>query len=400
MASKPRTLIMSICAALAGHALLLQVLPASGLAVAKPAAPAAISMQTRSLQLPDPPAPTPVAQAPEPAKARPVIQPRPAPKPKPPPAEPAEPTPTIRPVELKAPAPDVLDTQPPALQEPEEPAVLESQSEPVVTAQATQPPPPQAPAEAGPEQDQAAVAGEASTEQESTQPVLVQFPDGRPWPQDKRLPVQFPDPALLSFTVTGQAKGFNYSASAQLLWQPGNGRYLARQEIKAFLLGSRSQTSEGLLTRQGLAPTRFADKGRREQAAHFEFEQGRVRFSANTPDASIAAGAQDRLSVFLQLAALMAAAPQDYPAGTQISFTTVSAKSASRWAFKVGGLELLNLPMDNLQALRLDKLPGEKNDQKASLWLAPSLQYLPARIRLEQSNGDWVDLQLQDHEQP
>lgn len=264
--------------------------------------------------------------------------------------------------------------------------------------------PPQAQAQ-DQDQPQAETAPAAPTPQETAlpdtaAPVLVTSADGQAWPKDKALAVQFPDPALLFFTVTGQAKGFNYSAGAQLLWRHENGHYLARQEIKAFLLGSRSQTSEGRLSDQGLAPTRFADKGRSEQAAHFEFEQGRVRFSANTPDASIGPGAQDRLSVFLQLSAMLAAAPQDYPAGTRIAFTTVSAKSAGRWAFKVGELETLYLPMDSLQALRLDKLPGEKNDQKASLWLAPSLQYLPVRIRLEQANGDWVDLQLKDHELP
>ena len=52
--------------------------------------------------------------------------------------------------------------------------------------------------------------------------------------------------------------------------------------------------------------------------------------------------------------------------------------------------------------LRLQRLPrpGHDNDQKAQLWLAPTLGYLPARIRLTQASGDFADLQLISHQAP
>jgi len=114
-------------------------------------------------------------------------------------------------------------------------------------------------------------------------------------------------PVRLRYGVKGQARGLHYSASAELLWLPAGSQYEARLEVSAFLLGSRVQTSSGQLTPAGLAPTRFSDKSRAEQAAHFERAKGRISFSGNTPDVALLPGAQDRLSVVLQLAALLAA---------------------------------------------------------------------------------------------
>lgn len=206
--------------------------------------------------------------------------------------------------------------------------------------------------------------------------------------------VHLPAPMRLEFDVAGQAKGFYYSASAVLLWQHDGQHYQAHQEVRVLLLGTRTQTSVGDVSALGLLPQRFGDKSRTEQAAYFDYDQGRVTFSANTPPAAIAPGAQDRLSIFIQLGALLAAAPERYPVGTHIHITAVSARAADVWSFSVEGPETLELPVGTVQALKLERLPRQDSDQKAELWLAPSLGYLPARIRISQTNGDMVDLRL------
>ena len=132
-------------------------------------------------------------------------------------------------------------------------------------------------------------------------------PDGAGAPQ---VPVRLPPPARLDFEVRGQAKRLQYSASAELVWQHDGQQYQARQEIRVLFLGSRAQTSVGEITPLGLQPRRFGDRSRSEKAAHFDFAQGQVTFSANNPAARIAPGAQDRLSLFLQLGALL----RDWPA--------------------------------------------------------------------------------------
>ena len=214
--------------------------------------------------------------------------------------------------------------------------------------------------------------------------------------------VRLPAPQKLKFDVTGQAKSFQYSARAELLWQHDGQSYQARQQISLMLLGSRTQSSSGTLGSAGLQPQRFGDRTRSEKAAHFNYDQQRVTFSANAPEAILAPGTQDRLSVFVQLGALLAAAPERYPVGTRIQLATAGTGSVDAWTFTVEGEETLNLPLGSLQTLRLQRLPRADHgyDQKAQLWLAPELGYLPARIRLTQANGDFADLRLMEHGAP
>ncbi|HAU57335.1 MAG TPA: DUF3108 domain-containing protein, partial [Comamonadaceae bacterium] len=109
---------------------------------------------------------------------------------------------------------------------------------------------------------------------------------------------------------------------------------------------------------------------------------------------------QDRLSVFLQLGALLSAAPERFAVGTRISIPTVSARAADNWTFTVEGEETLELPIGTVQAVQLQRLPRRDYDQKAQVWLAPKLGYLPVRIRITQTSGDFAELSLRSRATP
>jgi hypothetical protein len=209
-----------------------------------------------------------------------------------------------------------------------------------------------------------------------------------------------PDSAFLKYQVQGQAKGFNYWATAELNWQQDGKDYEARLEVSAFLLGSRVQVSKGTLGAEGIMPTRFGDKTRSELAAHFQRDKGIISFSANSPDAPLLKGAQDRLSVVLQLSSLLAADPTRFPPGTMLSFQTVSQREAEVWQFLVEKEELLQLPFGEISAIKLNRKPRREFDQQIELWFAPTLGYLPVRLRITNANGDFVDQLLSKAEKP
>lgn len=362
------TLLPLTAAVLAAHAWLLWQLPAMS---ASPAAqtdapPEVQHFATRSIAPPAPASPA--------APARPVKKPAPpptAPPPPPPPtvealAAPDESNDLLAAAPLPAPAPAPAAED--ALPEPAEPSV-----------ELTEP------------ADTPALA-------ETLQGVELSLPTGERQTVDTDL--RLPAPARLAYEVFGQAKGFDYRASAQLLWQHDGHHYQARQEIKAFLLGSRGQTSTGQVSAAGLVPEQFSDQGRSKKTAVLDFAAQQAYFSSAAAPAAIGPGAQDRLSVFLQLSSLLATAPEHYPRGTEITFTTVGSNAAERWTFRVEELENLDLPLGALPARKIERLPRHPQDQRAALWLAPALDYLPARIRLTQANGDFVDLQLQAHTVP
>jgi len=198
---------------------------------------------------------------------------------------------------------------------------------------------------------------------------------------------------LLHYQVTAHTRGLVLNAQGQLHWRQDGNEYEAKLELLGGLFPRRTQESTGRITAQGLAPQRFSDKARSEEAAHFQRDEGKVSFSSNRPDAPLMPGAQDRLSVMLQLGAMIAGNPKNFGPGTTISVQTASTRDAEVWHFTVEGEEMLQLPGGELKALKLIRNPRKEFDQKIELWLAPGMDYVPVRLRLTQPNGDWVDQQ-------
>lgn len=201
-------------------------------------------------------------------------------------------------------------------------------------------------------------------------------------------------PASVKLVYVVESNKFPYRLGSELLWQQNRQTYQARTSISAFGL-ERQQTSHGRIDEYGLAPERFSDKFRSEVAAHFNRERGVVTFSANTPDVPLQPGAQDRLSVTIQLAALVASAPQGFAPGTTLSIQTIGPRGGEIWLFTFGAMEALELPGGGLQGLKLWRQPRNPYDQKLEVWLAPELAYMPARIRITETNGDFVDQKWQ-----
>ena len=206
--------------------------------------------------------------------------------------------------------------------------------------------------------------------------------------------VSLPGSVRLLYKVVGQSKSMDYSASSELSWKSNGQSYEAMLKVSAFLIGSRSMTSVGNITGSGLAPTRFADKFKAELAAHFDADKRKITFSANTPDAPWIEGAQDRVSVFLQLGGMLAANPAGFAPGTNITFLTIGPREADTWTFVIENEEDLDLMGAKMPTLKLTRKPRKEFDQKVELWYAPSLGYLPVRNRVTQQNGDFIDQQL------
>lgn len=201
----------------------------------------------------------------------------------------------------------------------------------------------------------------------------------------------FPPSTRLKYEVKGEIKGFPYHVNGDLQWAHDGKTYNARMEISHFLLGARVQTSTGQLGAHGLEPTRFGDKVRSEVAAHFDYDKNKITFSANTPDVPLLPGAQDHLSVMLQMASMLAADPKLFTRGSTLSFQAVGPKSADAWVFTIGATEKLDLPGGGVNALRVWREPNGEYDSRVEIWFAPEFAYLPVRIRLTQANGDVAD---------
>jgi hypothetical protein len=372
-------ILTGLCALVLGvHLLLLKAAPSRlGLAL-EPKPNATQAFATRSIEPPARPAPQATPAKPAPAATKVAVEPRKA---------------AVAPVAIQAPVAAAQPASHPEIQ----PNTADEPAEPALPA---------ADSIANTEPDTSPSAAEITAAPITTEsaPTAAAAPAG---PQTTPVTaVKLPDSVRLLYRMTGSAKGLNYHATAELDWTNSGSDYEAGMRVSALFLGSRSMSSRGQISANGLAPKRFLDKSRSERAAHFDAEAGKITFSANSPDAPWLAGAQDRVSVLLQLGGILAAAAQGapgadrFPAGSSITVYTAGPREADNWTFLVEGDEPLSLPAGDMSTVKLTRKPHREFDQKIELWYAPSLAFVPVRSRITQANGDFIDQQLKSAERP
>lgn len=214
------------------------------------------------------------------------------------------------------------------------------------------------------------------------------------------VPARIAPSMRLRYAVSGHARERTFTGQATLTWQHDGQHYEAHLEQDGEGLMRRHQRSAGRVTAAGLAPRRYAERARHEEAVHFEQDGRLAIFSANRPPAPMQDGAQDRLSVLLQLGARIAARPQAYPPGAQLEVQAATTREALIWRFQVEGAEELQLPGGHQATLRLVRRPAGEFEPRLEVWLAPGLDYAPVRLRLTQHNGDHLDYRWSGTDRP
>ena len=220
-------------------------------------------------------------------------------------------------------------------------------------------------------------------------------------------PGDFPPNIQINYTLTGQERGLTYYASGSLKWQtqatpdapsatPAPKAYEAELRVRAFLVGSRVWRSTGILTENGLSPVRYSDSGRGERAAHFDTTQNKISFSGNTPGVALQPGAQDQVSLFIQMAATVAA--KNFKLGSELNVQTATARDAVNWVLTFKSEELIEVDGKQLATQRWVCLPRGKFDSQIEMWLSQSHGGLPVRIKITQVTGNFIDMEMRDAE--
>lgn len=207
-----------------------------------------------------------------------------------------------------------------------------------------------------------------------------------------------PPSSLMTYRMTGLSKNMTYYANGELRWQYNDSAYAMSLTVKAFLLGTRQLKSVGVLNATGLAPVRFSDHWRSERAAHFDRENKKVVFSNNAPSAALESGAQDQISLYLQMAAAMAGDPLRFQPGTRLQIQTATLRDALPWLLTFEATETLKLEEQTLATAKWVCLPRNRFDAQVTFWMAEKYAWMPVRIKITQANGDFIDLTLKAQE--
>ena len=199
----------------------------------------------------------------------------------------------------------------------------------------------------------------------------------------------------LHYDLNGQSHHIPYSLPADIIWQSSGSRYKEKFEITHFLLGSRTQLSEGdILLSTGISPNRFTDKIRTEDQVIFNRSSNQLEFSNKPGTENLEPTAQDQLSVTFQLGFWIAKSLGQLAPGAKTSIQLISKKNSEKREFQFIGSESLTLPIGSVDTFKIIRLPRSNDDQRATIWLLKNRGLTLCRLLLEEQNGEFVDQKL------
>ena len=200
-------------------------------------------------------------------------------------------------------------------------------------------------------------------------------------------PTVLPGPVTLRYELR---RGF-IRGTGEIRWRPDADRYALHFEARLAGISLLSQSSQGGLGANGLAPVRFVDRRLRRaaRAVNFSRDTGAITFSGSTTQWPLLAGTQDRLSWMIQLGGIVAADPALVSESGRISMVLASARGeADVRTVRFAGRENAETVSGSVPALKFVVDGHSAYDGSFEIWLDPARGYLPARATSRSSSGE------------
>ncbi|MFO1340540.1 MAG: DUF3108 domain-containing protein [Burkholderiaceae bacterium] len=169
-----------------------------------------------------------------------------------------------------------------------------------------------------------------------------------------------------------------------------NGDYRARFAGSMGDKPLQDWVSTGRFDRAGVAPRRMVERQRMVElrALNFQRDQGVISQSSSVRAWALAEGAQDRVSLLLQLMAVAQAQPEGLSAGQRIRLQVGFVRGEpGEWVFDVVGREKLEPNGTPIDTVHLVREPERPYDLRMDVWLARQAGHLPVGLRLAQVPG-------------
>jgi hypothetical protein len=208
----------------------------------------------------------------------------------------------------------------------------------------------------------------------------------------------WPPATRLNYKLHGHYRGDLYG-KATVQWQRQGPRYQAQVDVHVSLLFGMRMTSQGRVLPQALWPEVYEEE-RRGKVRGIKMGDAVVQLN-NGETAPRPKNLQDTTSQFVQLAQDFAHQRRPLQVGAVIAVPLARPGGVDEWVYDVVALDTLNTPLGAVPAFHLQPRPLAKarSGVDADMWFAPSLQYLPARIRLNLGPDVWLDLLLESIDQ-
>jgi hypothetical protein len=284
----------------------------------------------------------------------------------------------------------------PAASAPTEPAPAATKPQEATPTTVAAAQPPDAPASA-PTPSEATTSSPPTTDTAappqlaaSAPPAAAPGPELDGWPVDTRL----------SYRLGGLFRHGELHGSARVQWQRQDQRYQTRVDIDITLLVSLAMTSQGEVTPQGLRPQTYEElRSSGPRTARLGEDTIVLSDGRKVPRPP---GVQDTASQFVELSHRFASGQDPLEVGRSVSLWMARPGGVDLWTYDIVGRDMLKMPeFGEVEAFHLIPRPiaNARGNITAEIWFAPSLQYLPVRIRVNMGEETYVDLMVEKIEQ-
>ncbi len=213
------------------------------------------------------------------------------------------------------------------------------------------------------------------------------------WPADTRV----------SYKLTGFFQGELFG-TGQVQWTregANNERYQVRVIVDAGLYELR-MTSQGRVSPKGLLPESFEEYSKRilgnARIRPLKIEEQELILEGNRRVPRPAAdplAVQDAVSQFIDIGHRFTEGRAKLEGGQTVSIWLGRPGGLDEWIYDIGPAETMNLPRIGaimVHELKPRPLARPRGTFTMSMWLAPSLQYLPAKIRIQINPEAYAEL--------
>jgi hypothetical protein len=280
------------------------------------------------------------------------------------------------------------------------PAESTAEAVPAPVSDAPGPPPPDASADAAQASAAAAVAAASAPAAAASLPAApVDQQAAAPAPTASAVPPNldgWPSDTRLSYDLGGLFRG-QLHGSAKVQWLRQDQHYETRIDIDVTLLASLVVTSQGKVTPEGLRPEAYEELRRNgRRGARLRDETIVLNDGRTVPRPP---GVQDTASQFVELSHRFSSGLDVLEVGRSVSFWMARPGGVDQWTYDIVGRDVLQTPtLGPIEAYHLKPrmIAVPRGNITAEMWFAPSLQYLPVRIKVNMGDTAYVDL-IVDH---
>jgi hypothetical protein len=197
---------------------------------------------------------------------------------------------------------------------------------------------------------------------------------------------------IIDYDVRRGLDGSAIGAAKTIYLLDQDNRYSIRSEVEAkgfvslFYWNKLVQTSDGLVTSEGLKPVNYHYQfgSKIDNSAVFDWESKKIITTMNgkTNEFEMLEASQDMLSFMYQF--------MFEPPLIKMKLYITNGKSYKPYDYAYIGDEIVETDIDKIETMHIAKF-NYSNEERIDLWLAKDYRYLPVKIRKTEKDGSILD---------